>query len=294
MSKNTNKKPLILALETSGRVGSVAIGVGSRLLAEKTFATPVKHSAELFPAINALLTDFNKTADDIEHIYISIGPGSFTGLRLAVTFAKIMHLANNKIKIVAVDTLDVIAANAADYFQTNPAQKAGTIACILDAKRGRFFIASYKISSLNKPPEKILLDKSRKGYCVLWTPQQFFDNFAASNKPLLLLGEGLVYYRNLFNRASSIEHQASSIEHRESSIRAPTVREGEYIHESRVTGHESRATAYNGIDFLDEKYWYPSASKVYSIGRRLAEKCQFSDPLTLTPRYIQSPDTDNL
>jgi tRNA threonylcarbamoyladenosine biosynthesis protein TsaB len=243
MSKNTNKKPLILALETSGRIGSVAIAAGGQLLAEKTFSTPVKHSAELFPAITQLLTDFNKTPDDIEHIYISIGPGSFTGLRLAVTFAKIMHLANPNIKIVAVDTLDVIAANATDYFQSNPPQKAGTISCILDAKRSRFFIAAYRITSVDKPPEKILDDK-------LWTPQQFFDNFAVSNKSLLLLGEGLVYYRNLFK--------------------------------------------HNNNDFLDEKYWYPTASKVYSIGHRLAKEGCFSDPLSLTPRYIQSPDTDNL
>jgi len=256
MSKNTNKKPLILALETSGRIGSVAIAAGSQLLAEKTFSTPVKHSAELFPAITQLLTDFNKTPDDIEHIYLSIGPGSFTGLRLAVTFAKIMHLANNRIKIVAVDTLDVIAANATDALHpcsclpptghcllaTGYCLPSTDYCSILDAKRSRFFIAAYRITSIDKPPEKILDDK-------LWTPQQFFDNFAASNKPLLLLGEGLVYYRNLFK--------------------------------------------HNSIDFLDEKYWYPSASKVYSIGHRLAEQNHFTNPLTLSPKYIQSPDTGN-
>jgi tRNA threonylcarbamoyladenosine biosynthesis protein TsaB len=262
MSKNTNKKPLILAIETSGRIGSVALGIGQQVLGDKTFSTPVKHSSELFPAINNLLTNFGKTPDDIEHIYVSVGPGSFTGLRLAVTFAKIMHLANADIRIVAVDTLDVISANAIDYFQAGPVQNTEfpkTIASILDAKRGRFFIAAYRITSGNGPPEKILDDQ-------LWTPKQFFEEFAVSNKPtcpeqtcpewnrrsrrILLLGEGLVYYKKLF---------ASEI-----------------------------------IDFIDERYWYPSASKVLALGCRLAEQGQFCDPLTLTPKYIQPPEIGNL
>jgi tRNA threonylcarbamoyladenosine biosynthesis protein TsaB len=246
MSKNTNKKPLILAIETSGRIGSVALGIGRQVLGDKTFSTPVKHSCELFPAINNLLTNFGKTPDDIEHIYVSIGPGSFTGLRLAVTFAKIMHLANADIRIVAVDTLDVIAANAIDYFQAGPVQNTEfpkTIASILDAKRSRFFIAAYRITSGNGPPEKILDDQ-------LWTPKQFLDEFAIQNKSLLLLGEGLVYYKKLF---------ASEI-----------------------------------IDFIDERYWYPSASKVLALGYHHAEQGQFCDPLTLTPKYIQPPEVGNL
>ena len=102
--------PLILAIETSGRLGSVALAQGDKLLAESHFSGPMRHSAEIFPAITELLSKFSKKPDQIEQVYISAGPGSFTGLRIAVTFAKTLALANNS-KIVAVDTLDCITAN---------------------------------------------------------------------------------------------------------------------------------------------------------------------------------------
>jgi tRNA threonylcarbamoyladenosine biosynthesis protein TsaB len=113
------QKPLILAVETSSRIGSVAIALGEQILAEAAFSGPMRHSAELFPAIRSLLERFSRKPQEIDHIYISVGPGSFTGLRIAVTMAKAMHLANppQRTKIIAVDTRDVIAANAIDYIK---------------------------------------------------------------------------------------------------------------------------------------------------------------------------------
>src|SRR4030042_3542948 len=75
------------------------------------FSAPLTHSAEIFPAIRGLLDRFDLKPDQIENVYISCGPGSFTGLRIATTFAKTMHLAHAA-KIVTVDTLDIVAANA--------------------------------------------------------------------------------------------------------------------------------------------------------------------------------------
>ncbi len=272
MSKNTDKlnHPLLLALETSGRLGSVALAEGDRLLDESSFTTPLKHSAEVFPAIAALLEKLNRKPAQIRHIYISIGPGSFTGLRIAATIAKSMHLANNSIKIVAVDTLDVIAANIIDFAASRMSFRAQRseaeepikichserseeshkkIAAILDAKRGQFFIAVYKhitqadssqnpLSAVSYPLSKIAPDS-------LMTPQQFLDSFASSAEPLGLLGEGLVYHKDKF--------------------------------------------AADGIYFFDQKYWTPSARKVHLLGRHLARANQFANPLTLTPTYLRNP-----
>ena len=192
--KNMFVKPLILAVETSGRSGSVAIGCGEEILGEDTFSGPMRHSAELFPAISGLLKRFSREAGEIEHIYISSGPGSFTGLRIAVTLAKTMHFAN-AVKIIAVDTLDVIAANVNDYLkeQTQKIELA-KIAAILDAKRSQFFIAVYE-QKVNKW-EKVLPD------CIM-TAVQFLDEFAGGAEPIWLLGEGLVYHKDKF-RAEGI------------------------------------------------------------------------------------------
>ena len=187
------QKPLILTVETSGRTGSVAIAIGPQLLAEAFFTGPMRHSAEIFPVTQSLLRKFDRKPGEIEHIYISAGPGSFTGLRIAVTFAKTMHLAN-AVKIVAVDTLDVIAANVIE----NQNSRIERVAAILDAKRSQFFTAVYQRNTnpgtqADKPSgwEKILPDS-------LMTAPQFTEQFACKAKPVWLLGEGLVYYKDKF------------------------------------------------------------------------------------------------
>lgn len=250
------QKPLILAVETSGRTGSVAIAIAEQMLAEAVFSEPMRHSAELFPAINSLLQRFDRRAKEIQQVYVSVGPGSFTGLRIAVTLAKIMHLTNAA-RVVAVDTLDVIAANATDYVK----QKNTTldrIATVLDAKRGQFFIAAYERlseSSLASNRQHTMNTKQADTNHLIWkktapdslmTAPQFLETFAHTNQPTWLLGEGLVYYKDKF--------------------KAP------------------------GIRFFDKKYWYPRASKLHLLGWEKALNKRFADPLTLQPTYLRTPD----
>lgn len=180
-------KPLILAIETSGRIGSVALAVGKQLLDERAFSAPMRHSAEIFTAAGQLLGRFGQKPKEIEHIYISAGPGSFTGLRIATAMAKSMHLGNGT-QIVAVDTLDVIAANATDYVekQNIPVVR---IATILDAKRSQFFIAVYQYEHGNWT--KKLAD-------CLMTAGQFLDKYTGTGQDMMLLGEGLVYHKDIF------------------------------------------------------------------------------------------------
>jgi tRNA threonylcarbamoyladenosine biosynthesis protein TsaB len=190
--------PLILALETSGRLGSVALALGEKLLGEKQFSGPMRHSAEVFPAIVGLLEQFNRKPAHIEQVYISIGPGSFTGLRIAVTIAKSLALANQS-KIVVVDTLDCIAANVIALTEIpgqstirNPQSAINRLAVILDAKRGQFFIAAYQQSAISNQQSaisKILPD------CLL-TAEEFISRF--TEKPIAVTGEGLVFYKDKF------------------------------------------------------------------------------------------------
>jgi tRNA threonylcarbamoyladenosine biosynthesis protein TsaB len=196
--KNSISNPLILALETSGRLGSVALAQGDRLLGEKHFSGQMRHSAEVFPSIVELLGQFAKKPADIEQVYISLGPGSFTGLRIAVTIAKTMALANQA-KIVAVDTLDVIAANIISFTAeaANNAEKENVLrqnerlATILDAKRGQFFTAVYDKTD-DKIWKKVLPD-------CLMTADEFLGHFVDGGRPVALIGEGLVYYRDKFS-----------------------------------------------------------------------------------------------
>ena len=245
------QKSLILAVETSAPIGSVAIAAGRQLLAEATFSGPMRHSSEIFPAIRGILDRFGRKPKDIEHIYISVGPGSFTGLRIAVSIAKIMHLAS-AVKIVAVDTLDVIAANAADYIRQEKTD-VEKIAVILDAKRGQFYIAVYQRTRDGRQAtshgiwKKIFPDS-------LMTASQFLDRFSGKSGPVWLLGEGLVYYADKFKPVPS-----------------------------GVEGAE-------GVRILDKSCWTPRAEKVHMLGYEMSLKGQFADPVTLQPKYLRCPD----
>jgi tRNA threonylcarbamoyladenosine biosynthesis protein TsaB len=250
-----SQNPLILAVETSSRIGSVAIAADEKIYKEIVFSGQMKHSVEIFPAISNLLQFIGRKPCNIEHIYISNGPGSFTGLRIAVTFAKIMHLAN-RTRVIAVDTLDVIASNVVDNFRENHKQKDLTakkgacfekIAAILDAKRGQFYIAVYQRLGNNGSADdggfenfykKILPDS-------LMSASEFLAQFASPENPIGLLGDGLVYHRQTFESA--------------------------------------------GTCFLDEKYWSPRANKVHLLGWQMALRDEFTDPVGLTPYYLSRP-----
>jgi len=248
------EKPLILAVETSSRIGSVAIALNGKMLGETVFSAPMSHSVEIFPAIRELLDQFNLKPRQLEHVYISGGPGSFTGLRIATTLAKTMQLAH-AVKIVTVDTLDVVAANAIELIPENtlsamkhkmPAMSGERVAAILDAKRGQFFIAVYECDNDEEPNAAGRLIWKKALPDCLMTASQFLDRFVCEAKPIWLLGDGLLYYKDKFQA--------------------------------------------DNVRFFDEKYWSPRASKVLLLGRQMALKEQFADALTLTPNYLRKPD----
>jgi len=182
-----SEKSMILALETSGRAGSVALGRGDEIISEKFFSAPMRHNAELFETITELLTKSDSKPSEIAEIYISIGPGSFTGIRISVTLAKMMALSKN-VKIAAVRTTEALAENAQSFVSE---QKLGTrrIATIIDAKRSYFFTALFEKNGDEwvKTIDDTLIKAS-----------DFVERFAGSDDPLWLLGEGLLYYRDKF------------------------------------------------------------------------------------------------
>jgi tRNA threonylcarbamoyl adenosine modification protein YeaZ len=256
----STQKSVVLALETSSRVGSVALAIDGRFWDEATFSAPLRHSAEILPTIARLLHRAGRTPGQIGQVYIAAGPGSFTGLRIAVTIAKHMQLAS-RAKIVTVDALDVIAANVNDasfaaLFHTAGAESHDIrrIATFLDAKRGQFFVAAYERVS----PKPALGDDA--GYRIpaphrdfwhkvlpdcLMSATAFLDQFADAAHPVGLLGDGLLYHRDKFEA--------------------------------------------DGVCILDPACWGPRAAKVYLLGAQKAGAGLFADPLTLVPYYLRGP-----
>ncbi len=96
-----------LAVETSSRRGLIALGQGSDVWAVAELPAKRRHNLDLIPAIDTLLRQHGLVPGDLAELYVSLGPGSFTGLRIAVATAKMLSLTL-KTKLVGVPTLDVL------------------------------------------------------------------------------------------------------------------------------------------------------------------------------------------
>lgn len=175
-----------IAVETSGRRGSVALGEGSRLLAEREFPTQVEHARELLPALDGLLRRQGWSPADIQHCYISIGPGSFTGLRVAVTFARHLALATAA-RVCAVPTLDAVVENCASM-NMPPSH----VAVVLDAKRQQVFGAVY---------EFVGGEYRRLTGPNLDAPAAIL---AAAPQPIFVIGEGVDYHRRAIEASGAV------------------------------------------------------------------------------------------
>lgn len=126
---------LILAMDTSGPSVSVALWREGRLLAETTSQTGQPHSTTLMPLTEGLLKDFGLKATDIDAYACTLGPGSYTGLRIGVSTIKAMAYAAGK-PAVGISTL---AAMAWPYM-SNP----GLIICpMIDARNHRLFAGAW-------------------------------------------------------------------------------------------------------------------------------------------------------
>lgn len=181
-----NDSPKILAIETSGRIGAVALARGANLEHTHEFRADHNHAVELLPTISRLCAEAGWNPGDLEHLYLSIGPGSFTGLRIAVTLARTLALAV-QIKIVAVSTLKVLAQNA--LLAPKPPRH---LAVILDAKRGQVYTAPFEQdqAAYRQTSESRVAD-----------PAEFL---AALPEPRFLLGQGISFHSEALRR---VPHQ---------------------------------------------------------------------------------------
>ena len=135
MANTPDENVRILAIETSSRVGSMALAAGDELLAVEEFQRNLRHVAELLPAMERATRKLGWKAADVDEVYVSAGPGSFTGLRIGITVAKTLAQACG-VRIVAVPSIKVIAANGPG--------EAVNVGVVLDAKRKQVFAGRFQ------------------------------------------------------------------------------------------------------------------------------------------------------
>jgi tRNA threonylcarbamoyladenosine biosynthesis protein TsaB len=125
----------ILALESSGQAGSVAAACDERLLAEIPLAAGQRSAQSMAPAIAELIVQVGWKITDIGLVAVTVGPGSFTGLRVGVATAKTIAYAIGA-RCVGINTLSAIAAACS--------RQSGPLAVAMDAQRGEVFAAVFE------------------------------------------------------------------------------------------------------------------------------------------------------
>jgi tRNA threonylcarbamoyladenosine biosynthesis protein TsaB len=177
------QQSLILSMDTATPCSAVALTFGTRkaggVLASLSLTGNVTHSRRLFTAIDYLMKEAEVEWSSIAGIGVSLGPGSFTGLRIGMATAKGLAAATGK-ALLGVSTLDSLAAKC---FTER------LICTVLDARKKEVYAAFYRcnekgfserISDMTVlPPEKLA---------------------AVINEPVVLIGDGAKVYGDLFKK----------------------------------------------------------------------------------------------
>jgi tRNA threonylcarbamoyl adenosine modification protein YeaZ len=173
---------IILALDMSGDCCSIAIGDEKNILAQSSVFARMRHLPKVMPQIDFTLKQANKKIEDIELLCTVAGPGSWTGIRIAITMTKVFaHTLS--IPCVTVGSLKSMAYNLRFV--------SSAVYPIIDASRKQVYFAGFNcqedvLKTINKPSLKKI--------------DVFLDHITS---PAILLGNGCVSYGDLIRQYST-------------------------------------------------------------------------------------------
>ncbi len=167
----------LLAIETATPAQSVALVEDDRLLAELSYEAQGNRGGVLLPTVDQVLKKAGVAARDLDAVAVSVGPGSFTGLRVGLATAKGLALGAGA-RVVGVPTLEALAEG---YTPANV-----TICALLDAYRGEVYMALFRRNG--NALERLSPD-------AVLAPGAVALALAAVEGPVHLIGNGAARYR---------------------------------------------------------------------------------------------------
>jgi len=171
----------VLGIDTSTSCGTVGLIDDEQVLSDTLLNIPVTHSERLLGAIEFSLREARCSIEDVEGWAISLGPGSFTGLRIGVSTVKGLAFATGK-PVAGIGTLDVLAS------QVSPTPYL--ICPILDARKKEVYSAFYRYGEGG-----VLLRQSED---QVLRPEDLVKRI---NGQTILIGDGVRTYRDLLLRS---------------------------------------------------------------------------------------------
>lgn len=184
----------VLAFDTATE--HVAIALGSRANASVTLIdssdllAPRAALGRLLPTVRDLLEAHSLGMGDLEAVVVGRGPGSFTGVRIAVATAKgLAHGAG--IPLYGVSTLDAVAWNLANH--------RGVVGIVGDAMRGEVYPALYRVAGGSV--ERLTRERVAK-------PADVAQEWAQLGEPVTIAGNALVKYADIFREVGQLADQS--------------------------------------------------------------------------------------
>jgi tRNA threonylcarbamoyladenosine biosynthesis protein TsaB len=171
----------ILAIDTSTASGSLALLDGERQVAEWTLSSALTHNRRLLICIDRLLGEAGWTVSELDGLASTLGPGSFTGIRIGLTTVKTLAWTLEK-RFVGIPTLEALAA---------PLWLAALPVCaLLDARKKELYCAFYRPRGHGR--------MELMGDFQVLSPQHVMRQVA---QPTIFCGDGWLLYGKLFTES---------------------------------------------------------------------------------------------
>lgn len=162
----------ILALDTSAKTATAAVIEEDKILCRASVTVNLTHSQTLLPLCDSMLTAAGMTLRDIDLFAVSMGPGSFTGLRIGIGAVKGMAQGLNK-PCLGVSTLEALACNYTGL--------TGIVCAVMDARCQQVYTAVFRVNG--GYPERLTPDKAL-------AIEELGENLTALNEPVTFVGDG--------------------------------------------------------------------------------------------------------
>lgn len=175
---------VVVALDASHARGSVALARGGDLLASDRFGEGVSHLVGLGQTVDTLLEAHSLSPRDIDRVALVAGPGSFTGLRIALAWVKGLHAALG-MDVVTVGTLELLALPF--LHETSP------VCAMIDARRREVYGALYRARNGSDATQCVMAEEVIAP--VASDPEQFLASVCGETA--LFVGTGAAAYHSL-------------------------------------------------------------------------------------------------
>lgn len=196
----------ILSLDTSSKICSVSILEDTDLIVEKHIENELTHSQKLMPLVDELLKESHLALTDFNLYVCSVGPGSFTGVRIGVSTIKAFSDVTN-IPITSVSSLESLAYNT---LESNYQKDANFVLSIIDAKNDNVYYGLFKREKNTFTAIEELNAKNIND--MILTLKKYHSS------PILFIGDGAKKYQyhlmRYFSKATFVEdkyHKQTSI-----------------------------------------------------------------------------------